>query len=81
MIMFLKYRDRKKDKERFDWQVYETYDPFDKESMYNKSLKASKALNKTALLIKPNFGTQVTRDILKTELNKFMIPHYQLTTL
>ena len=71
MIMFLKYRDKKKDKERFDRQVYETYDPFDKKSIYNKALKASKALNKNALLIKPKFGTQVTQDILKTELDKF----------
>ena len=67
----LKYRDKKKDKERFDWQVYETYVPFDKESIYNKYLKAGKAWNKTALLIKPKFCTQVTQDILKTELDKF----------
>ena len=71
LIMFLKYRDRKKDKERFDWQIYETYDPFNKKSIYNKSLQASKALNKTAILMKPKFGTQVTKDTLKTELDKF----------
>ena len=72
LIMFLKYRDRKKDNKRFDWQIYESYDPFDKDSTYNKTLKASKTLNKTALLIKPKFGTQVTQDILKTELEKFI---------
>ena len=71
LIMFLKYREKKKDKERFDWHIYETYDPFDPESIYNKSLKASKVLNKTALLIKPKYGTQVTQDILKAELEKF----------
>ena len=71
LVIFLKYRDKKKERERFDWQIYETYDPFDKESIYNKAIKASKALNKTALLIKPKFGTQVTKDSLKTELDKF----------
>ena len=71
LVMFLKYREKGKDKERFDWEFYETYDPFDKESIYNKALKASKAQNKTSLLIRPKFGTHVTKDSLKAELDKF----------
>ena len=71
LVMFLKYREKGKDKERFDWEIYETYDPYDKESIYNKALKASKTLNKTSLLIRPKFGTLVTRDSLKAELDKF----------
>ena len=71
LIMYLKYREKKKEKERFDWQIQQSYDPFDPESIYNKSLKASKILNKTALLIKPKYGTSVTQSILKVELDKF----------
>ena len=71
LIMYLKYREKKKEKERFYWHIHEKYDPFDPESIYNKSLKASKILNKTALLIKPKYGTPVTQDILKAELEKF----------
>ena len=71
LIMFLKYREKGKDKERYNWEIYETYDPFDKDSIYNQALKASKTLNKTALLIRPKFGTVVTRDILLAELKKF----------
>ena len=71
LIMFLKYRDKKKNNDRFDWQIYQSYDPFDKDNVYNKSLKASKILNKTAILIKPKYGTQVTQETLKTELEKF----------
>ena len=71
LIMYLKYREKKKEKERFDWQIQQSYDPFNPESIYNKSLKASKILNKTALLIKPKYGTTVTKNILKVELDKF----------
>ena len=71
LIMYLKYREKKKEKERFDWQIQQKYDPFDTESIYNKSLKASKILNKTALLIKPKYGTQVTQSIFRVELVKF----------
>ena len=46
--------------------------PFDKESEYNKALKASKTLNKTSLLIRPKFGTLVTQESLNIELGKFM---------
>jgi hypothetical protein len=67
----LKYREKKKEKERFDWQIQQSYDPVDLESIYDKSLKASKILNKTALLIKPKYGTSVTQSILKVELDKF----------
>ena len=72
LIMFLKYREKKKSNERFDWHIYQSYDPFDKNNAYNKSPTASKVLNKTAILIKPKYGTQVTQEILKTELEKFI---------
>ena len=72
LVMFLKYRQKNQDKERYDYQIYESYDPFDKESQYNKALKASKTLNKTSLLIRPKFGNLVTQAGFKTELDKFM---------
>ena len=71
LIMHLKYRQKKKDKERYDWQTKTSYDPFDPDSIYNKSLKASKVLNKTAILIKAKYGVNVSRIILKTEWDKF----------
>ena len=71
-IMFLKYRQKNQDKERYDYQIYQSYDHFDKDSEYNKALKASKTLNRTSLLIRPKFGTIVTQEVLKTELGKFM---------
>ena len=72
LVMFLKYRQKSQDKERYDYQIYDIYDPFDKESIYNKALKASKSLNKTSLLIRPKFGTLVTQAGFKAELDKFM---------
>ena len=51
LVMFLKYRQKSQDKDRYDYQIYDSYDPFDKESIYNKALKASKCLNKISLLI------------------------------
>ena len=72
LVMFLEYRQKSHEKERYDWQFYERYDPFDKQSPYNKALKASKTLNKTSLLIRPKFGTLVTQAGFKAEVDKFM---------
>ena len=69
--MHLKYRQKKKDKERYDWQTKTSYDPFDPQSIYNQSLKPSKALNKSAILIKAKYGVNVSRIILKNEWDKF----------
>ena len=72
LIMFLKYREKNQDKPRFYFKIYQSFDPFDKESEYNKALKASKTLNKTSLLIRPKFGTVVTKDSLTFELGNFL---------
>ena len=72
LIMFLKYREKNQNKTRFDFQIYHCYDPFDKDSEYNKALKTSKPLNKTSLLIKPKHDTVVTKDSLDFELHKCM---------
>ena len=72
LIMFLKYKEKNQNKTIFDYEIYQSYDPFDKESEYNKALKSSKTLNKTSILIKPKYGTTVTRENLDIELQKFM---------
>ena len=72
LIMFLKYRQKNQEKTRYDFQIYQSFDPFDKESEYNKALKASKTLNKTSLLIRTKFGTTVTQESLNLELSKFL---------
>ena len=79
LIMFLKYKQKNLNKTRYDYEVYQSYDPFDKDSEYNKALKSSKALNKTSILIKPKFGTPTTKENLEAELQKFMqIPELPL---
>ena len=45
--------------------------PLTKKVYIIKPLKQANTLNKTTLLIKPKFGTQVTKDSLKVELDKF----------
>ena len=71
LIMHLKYRQKKKDNEKFDWQIKTSYDPFDKESIYNKPLKPSKPLNRSAILIKAKYGVNVSRAVLITEWDRF----------
>ena len=78
--MFLKYKEKNQNKTRYDYEVYQIYDPFDKESEYNKALKSSKTLNKTFILINPKYGTVVTRENLDFEFQKFLqIPELPIT--
>ena len=69
LIMYLRYKNKNNgSKTQYDYQIHAKFDPFDKEDEYSTSTQTSTALNKTSLLIKPQYGSVFTKESLTEEL-------------
>ena len=73
LIMYLRYKNRNNgSKTQFDFRIDAKFDPFDKKDEYSPSTQTSTTLNKTSILIKPQYGSVFTKESLTEELTTFV---------
>ena len=80
LIMYLKYRERAVGKTPYEYVISEKFDPFDKNDTNALVTKPSRVLNKTSIMIRPNYGDNHSEDSLRTFITKFDEEMIQLET-
>ena len=71
--MYLKYRNKNNGtKTQYKYRIDSIFDPFDRNDEHNLKTHNSKDLNQTSLLLKPQYGSNFTKDQLSHELNTFL---------
>merc|ERR1712059_171877 len=71
LIMYLKYREKALGKTPFEFVIADKFDPFDKNDINALVTKPSKILNKTSILVRPNYGDNHSTESLKAFIQAF----------
>ena len=69
--MYLKYREKAVGKTPFEYVIAEKFDPFDKNDINALVTKPSKVLNKTSIMVRPNYGDSHSIETLKAFTQSF----------